>query len=150
MSDPNQLENELLEGFAALNANMPAEHTLSPAKKASIKDRIMQRVGHESIPGAYTLYGKDEGWTVFLPGIMKKHLHSDSVTGGDMHLLKIDRGAVLPAHYHEKTERCLVLEGEMDFDRIHIAQGDFHIIEAGYEHPAGTTQTGAVLLINTL
>lgn len=149
MSDPDQLQKEIIDALSSTQAELPPEYSLAASKKADLKNRLMQRVGHGAIPGAYTLYNKENDWLDFLPGVMKKPLHLDDA-GGDMHLLKIDKGAILPAHYHDKTERCLVLEGEMDFDNIHIAQGDFHIIEAGFEHPAGTTQTGAVLLINTL
>jgi mannose-6-phosphate isomerase-like protein (cupin superfamily) len=146
MPDQHDNEFELVERLAERIADEAPSLELPEEVRGRVRNRLRERVGTDAIAGAYTLRNGDGQWMPILPGVEKKILHRDS----DMYLLRLIGGAVLPPHEHNRTELCLVLEGEMSFDGIHIEAGDFHVVEAGYPHPAGTTKNGAVLLISTL
>ena len=150
VTDYDDIEAELIDAAAECVAAAPPVPAIAADAKARVRQKLRQRVGNTPIFGAYTLHADDGEWLPVAPGIHKKQLHCDESGDNDMYLLRLESGAVLPSHVHDKTERCLVVEGDMDFDGTLIRAGDFHIIAAGASHPAGTSRSGAVLLINTM
>lgn len=80
-------------------------------------------------------------------GITYKRLYVDKAAGLVTMLVKLEPGAVLPAHRHARTEQCLIVEGDFIHDGHSYTAGDFTWAEAGSVDPLLTTRHGALLLI---
>lgn len=136
---------ELLGG-ALQPLNVPAESL----KK--LKSSIMDQVDAEekaARPSLVTIHSSEGNWEQIAPKIHKKVLRLDLDTGAEAYLLRAEPGAEAPPHDHDLDEYCLVLEGEVDFDDLHLQAGDYHFAAKGSRHSAARTQTGALLYIQT-
>jgi anti-sigma factor ChrR (cupin superfamily) len=80
-------------------------------------------------------------------GITYKRLYVDKAAGLVTMLVKLEPGAVLPAHRHARTEQCLIVEGDLIHEGESFTAGDFTWAEAGSIDPMLTTRHGALLLI---
>jgi quercetin dioxygenase-like cupin family protein len=79
--------------------------------------------------------------------ITHKRLYTDKATGLVTMLVRLEPGAVLPAHRHSRTEQCLILEGDLIHAGHTYGRGDFTWAETGSVDPILTTKNGALLLI---
>jgi anti-sigma factor ChrR (cupin superfamily) len=118
---------------------------VSVTPPAGLRDRVLNNL--ESRQFVVTR-GADSPWKPFgVPGIDVKQLGKDPATGQRTFLLRLQPGAVLPAHEHAHAEHCYVVEGSI-YDGDHsIEAGDFELRMAGSNHGASYTDTGAILLI---
>jgi len=82
-----------------------------------------------------------------VPGITYKTLYRDRPSGLVTRLVRMEPGAVYPAHRHSRTEQCLILEGDLIHDDHVYHTGDFTWALAGTIDPSLQTETGALLLI---
>ena len=90
----------------------------------------------------------DEGrWEELVPGVHKKPLFIDHRAGYEAFLLRFDPGARLPAHPHDATEECLMLEGEAWIGGLSLKAGDYHLIPGGTGHPESRSENGAVIYV---
>lgn len=80
-------------------------------------------------------------------GITYKRLYIDKAAGLVTMLVRLEPGAVLPAHRHARTEQCLIVEGDLVHAGHTYGRGDFTWAEAGSVDPTLTTRGGALLLI---
>jgi quercetin dioxygenase-like cupin family protein len=60
-------------------------------------------------------------------------------------ILKFDAGASYPYHNHPAGEEAFILEGEVYFNDIKLAKGDFLYTPPGFKHEV-KTDTGCVIL----
>lgn len=142
------LDNETLEQLG--DALQPV--ALSDDRRHALRARIMQRIDAEATQPSelFVTIRSDEGdWEEIAPKIHRKVLHFNPDTGVESYLLRAEAGAEAPPHRHDHDELCLVLEGEVDFDDVHLEAGDYHFAARGSRHSAAHTQTGAVLFIQT-
>lgn len=100
-------------------------------------------------PGSITIRADDGEWEELFAGVFKKALLVDKAEGAESYLLRIDPGAVCPAHSHTKTEECLVLEGEMIIGTARFAAGDYHAAPPKIPHLPITSETGTVLYVRS-
>lgn len=98
-------------------------------------------------PGSITVRESEGEWIELLDGVFKKPLAADARDGTESYLLRLEPGAVLPAHGHEKTEECLVLEGDLIIGAARFGPGDYHAAPRGIAHLPVTSKTGAVVFI---
>ena len=98
-------------------------------------------------PGSTTVRESEGEWIQLLEGVFKKPLAADGRDGTESYLLRLEPGAVLPGHGHEKTEECLVLEGELIIGGARFGPGDYHAAPPGVAHLPVTSETGAVVFI---
>jgi quercetin dioxygenase-like cupin family protein len=81
------------------------------------------------------------------PGISSRVLHIDHARRLVTVLLKLEPGAVYPAHSHDGPEECLVLEGEVLVGGVRMCKGDYQRAEPGSEHVVQRSDTGALLFL---
>ena len=91
----------------------------------------------------------DEGeWRAMgLPGVDRKMLYRDPLSGVRTYLMRLQPGAVLPPHRHKTPEQCLVVEGDLGWDGQRYRKGDFVVAAAEQEHTTITSENGALVLI---
>lgn len=90
----------------------------------------------------------DEGdWQEFVKGVFVKRLFEDAERGTLTSLYRLLPGAVVPAHRHEGTEECLVLEGDARYGELVLRPGDYHCARKGSTHSELTSVSGTLLLI---
>ncbi len=134
--------------FLAGEAAVALAATLPEARPSSgLRARILQSVAKPN-PGLGTVRASEGKWKPTAePGITFKKLYFDRDAGLVTMLVRLEPGAVYPAHTHSRTEQCLVLEGDLIHqDRVY-GPGDFTWAEAGSADPALTTRNGTLLLI---
>lgn len=140
------LDNETVELLG--NDLQPLE--LSASRLSELRSRIVRRIDDdmEQQTTAYVTIRAGEGiWVEIAPKIHKKVLHFDPQTGVESYLLRAEPGAEAPPHKHEYDELCLVLEGEVEFDNVHLKAGDYHFAARGSQHSMARTQTGVLLFL---
>lgn len=142
------LDQETLE----LLGNELQSLLLPPERMKKLRARVMERIDDEvssASAGFVTIRSNEGPWIEIAPLIHKKVLHTDPETGVEAYLLRAEPGAVAPPHEHDYDEYCVVLEGEVDFDEIHLEAGDYHFAPRGSVHSTARTQTGALLYLQT-
>jgi len=92
----------------------------------------------------------DEGqWIEIEPLLERKLLKVDHETGIESYLLRLQPGAAPQRHQHDADELCLVLEGDVSFDDIHLRAGDYHCARKGSWHGRASTVQGALLFLQS-
>lgn len=115
---------------------------------AGLWHRIASAIGAPSpAQTAQTIRADDGQWSAVAQGVVKKVLFVDQDAGTESFLLRLDPGAILPAHDHAAVEECLVLEGDVSIGDLHLAAGDFHAVSPGTAHPQAHSVSGAMLYI---
>ena len=112
----------------------------SVAPPPHLRDRLLARLPRQHYD---VVRAGDGSWIPFAaPGVYRRTLTPTSF------LLRLDPGAVLPAHPHSHDEHCLVLEGDLFDDEHSLGAGDFEIRYAGSSHTAVSSRSGAVVYIS--
>ena len=119
------------------------------ARAPRLRSLIMDRIAEEKRFAAaqFLTMKADEGWSELAPKIEKKVLRVDRKAGIESYLLRIQPGAVGPAHNHACSELTVVLEGDIDIGDIHLKAGDFHMASAGSTHGPASCQTNALVFM---
>lgn len=150
---PQILDDAMLGllGEAQMPAKMPVH------QKSRLFSQIMARIDNEessedrSSPrsGFVTVRTNEGEWIVVAPKIEKKRLFLDRERNVEACLLRIQPGGEMPRHLHKADEYCLVLEGDVAFDDIHLKAGDFHLACCGSWHETARSQNGALLYLES-
>jgi anti-sigma factor ChrR (cupin superfamily) len=116
--------------------------------RAHVRQRLRERLLAQTAPAALITIAADAGqWRTIAPGIARKLLLHQ---GGTLaFLLRLEAGAVIPAHDHGADEECMVLEGEVEIDGTLVRQGAFHFAPRGLAHTPITARTSALLYLRT-
>jgi quercetin dioxygenase-like cupin family protein len=80
-------------------------------------------------------------------GLLVKPLYVDRKRGYLTTLLKMEAGAIYPAHVHEDVEEIYVLNGEVELQGTAMGPGDYCRAEPGSRHEIGYSKTEALLLV---
>jgi anti-sigma factor ChrR (cupin superfamily) len=112
----------------------------------SVRERLMDSV--RSIPETrYVIRADDATWQpAGVPGVTVKQLSIDAAADRVTMLVRMEPGAVYPAHRHHGAEQCLVLEGDLT-NNVTLRAGDYSFQPAHTEHPVSRTENGCLLLI---
>ncbi len=142
------LESEIhaFQETAAQTALALLESSPSP----SVKTRLMARISPAEVnpPGMAILRAAKSKWRESgIPGIQFQLLHQDDEADLVTQLVRMEAGAVYPAHNHKKDEQCYVLEGSITLDSVVLHSGDFSVAHALSEHHIISTDTGCTLLL---
>lgn len=100
-------------------------------------------------PGSVTIRADEGDWEQLFAGVFKKSLLVDEAEGAESFLLRIEPGAMCPAHSHTKTEECLVLEGEMIIGEARFKAGDYHAAPPAVPHLPITSETGTLVYVRS-
>lgn len=123
---------------------------LSAERKSAMRARLFERIRNvdsPAPPGTETIRAEAMEWRALTPLIDIKVLYRDPREKTETILLRVRPGGTIPRHHHRITEECWVLEGEAEVDGHILGQGDMHIAHKGYQHPALSSRTGALLLV---
>jgi anti-sigma factor ChrR (cupin superfamily) len=135
---------EVAGGIEALAAAAPA-HAPPPELRARLLARVARE---EAVRPQISLRAGERDWRpTGVAGIAMQLLYADPTTGRHTLLLRLDPGARYPAHLHDEAEQCLVLEGEVGWEELRYAKGDFIVAGKGSVHPVIETTQGALLLL---
>jgi quercetin dioxygenase-like cupin family protein len=113
---------------------------------ASVWAAIQRRV--ESVGPSAARREAEGVWLEFASGAKMKMLYVDPATGERTALIRMEPGSSCPAHDHEQTEECFVLEGSINIDGEDYRSGDYIIAPAGSRHGVVASAAGGVLLIH--
>jgi quercetin dioxygenase-like cupin family protein len=98
--------------------------------------------------GVHFRFAGDGGFTPTRhPGVSVKLLHLDRQRRQFTVLMRLEPGAVYPAHAHDGPEECVVLEGEILVGGVRMRKGDYQRAEPGSEHVEQRSETGALLFV---
>ena len=90
----------------------------------------------------------EEHWvSAGVPGADIKQLFHEGESGRSTYLLRMQPGVSLPAHFHNDTEQCLVLKGDIGWGDLVYEEGDFIVMGKGTKHPEIRTINGNLLLL---
>lgn len=141
------LDQDTLEllGSAPASADVPAQ------RMAQLRSRVMHRVDEETaISNPYLTIRSDDGpWIEIEPRMEKKVLSVNKETGIESYLLRLHPGASPDRHRHDEDELCIVLEGDVSFDDVHLEAGDFHLARKGTWHGRASTVNGALIFLQS-
>lgn len=119
-----------------------------------LREKVLNRIRQSSAPAGLPeglvalVRGGDSKWrNTPYHGVTAKRLFSDRESGNATWLLKLEAGAVYPAHRHTVAEHCYVVEGDVVFANYALSQGDYGVAATGSEHAPFTTRNGCLLLI---
>ena len=98
-------------------------------------------------PGTVTLRAEEGDWKPVTEQIAVKILAVDRDSGMQTKLMRFAPGAELVSHPHSKIEECYVIEGDVTVGGLSLKAGDFHLAEAGSDHPICVSQGGCLLLL---
>ena len=141
------LDRDTLEllGSAPALAELPAQ------RLAQLRDRVLHRIDEEhALSTPYVTIREDDGaWIEVAPLMTKKILNVNQATGIESYLLRLLPGAAPERHQHDEDELCVVLEGDVSFDEIHLKAGDYHYARKGSWHGRASTVHGALLFLQS-
>lgn len=142
-SDP-VLTDEMLSliGSAQRSVEIEGNHL------KELRTRIMGRIDAEEDAeqsGLLTVHADDGCWEQIAPKIEKKVLQVDSQSSTEVYLLRVEAGAVVPAHRHEADELCIILDGEIQYGGSYLRAGDYHFAPKGSVHDEAHFEIGALL-----
>ncbi len=111
-----------------------------------VRSRVMRQIAEASLHLHATVHAHENTWHAFVEKIEFKLLnHTDGVAS---YLLRMQPGAVLPAHRHAIDEECVVLEGELRIgNQLLLKAGSFHLARKDVPHTDITTDTGALIFL---
>jgi anti-sigma factor ChrR (cupin superfamily) len=93
------------------------------------------------------VHSQDAEWKFSAPGVSKKILRYDEVTGGEMTLLlKFEPESTYPAHNHPGGEEIFILEGDLRVGREELGVGDYLYTPPEGKH-AVSSRSGCLLFI---
>jgi len=121
----------------------------------SLRESVLQAAGPKRPgvlhydPSLLIFRSDDVDWRPYpgTEGLYVKTLFFDKKRGYLTTLLKMDAGAVYPAHVHKDVEEIYVIDGEVELQGTPMGPGDYCRAEIGSRHNIGYSKTAALLLI---
>jgi anti-sigma factor ChrR (cupin superfamily) len=116
-----------------------------PELRQRLLDRIQPRDQAPAPSEHMTIVrGKDTPWVKMpFPGVEMRFLIGDTTV-----IVRMQPGAVFPAHDHPHAEQCYVLEGSItDSDGVTLHAGDFVKMSGGIKHDPLRSETGCTLFV---
>lgn len=123
----------------------PADRAMPPAELWSKIERDLDQPANA--PPFHTVRLDDGEWAPIRPGLERKLLYRDPTTGSGSYLFRMEPGASIEGHHHERAEECLILEGDLTIGDLHLHAGDYHVAEGGTIHPDLKSRGGAVMFV---
>jgi len=154
MSDSKTRSNEQVldeEVLGILGCGQSAKN-LNAQAQSSLDSRVMCTIDSEEQAkqqGIVTIRQSQGEWQKIGPRLEKKVLRLDTTNGTEEFLLRVGPGAQTPPHSHDHDELCMVMEGEVVINDIHLAAGDYHFAPKGSKHSVGRTKNGALMYFNS-
>ena len=121
------------------------------APPASLWDRIEAALdAAESAADLRVIrYGRID-WEAWAPGLEVKILTRGPAGEPETFLMRMQPGAVVPQHLHDRAEECLVIEGDLEHEGETLGPGDFTIARPGGVHAEMVSRGGGLLYVRYL
>ena len=115
-----------------------------------LRAKLLERFRKEMKP-AFVLHRTSEmPWeSSGIPGVMQRVVFNDASLGRNTCMIRMDRGALFPAHVHEGIEELFVLEGDLEFGKTMMKAGDYQRFPAGSHHEVQRSPSGCTAIIIT-
>jgi hypothetical protein len=111
-----------------------------------VRSKVLSNIAEDAVIAHTTVHAHEHTWQPFLDRIEFKLLNH--VEGVASYLLRLQPGALLPAHRHPIDEECVVLEGELRIgERLVLKAGGFHLARKELPHADITTDHGALIFL---
>jgi hypothetical protein len=125
---------------------VPAPEIAPNETISRVRSQLLAEIADDSVDAHTTVHAHENTWQPFLDRIEFKLLnHVDGVAS---YLLRLQPGAVLPAHRHPIDEECIVIEGELRIgERLLIKSGGFHLARKELPHADITADNGALIFL---
>ena len=147
MAPHNPLSTEILDqAMLSLLATALNPLPLSAALQSRMRARVLADARK---PHTEAVLADEGEWKPLLPGITIKTLRLDREKGTQTSLWKLEAGARVPPHPHNKEEECMVMQGYVLHDGRRYAAGDFLFARPGVVHSDFFAPEGAVLMIRS-
>jgi ChrR Cupin-like domain len=126
-------------------AGLPADTGSCEETRRRVRRRLMDRVADAD--HSHVTIAPNQGlWMPFADGVKIKVLRDHA--GVLTYFLRLDAGAVLPAHRHPQDEECLILKGRIRVgSQEEMGPGSYHLAHKGALHATISTQTGATIFL---
>ena len=142
LNDPDSGATEALAELSGAVEALGAAESVAPPPE--LRDKVLASVE----PDVLFQYGEDAEWVPLpFPGVTRRTLAIDTDRGIESFLLRLEPGAIIPAHPHPGVEECLVLEGDISTHGRTLRKGDYMRADAGSDHQESRTEEGCLLLI---
>lgn len=140
--DRATLDDDVIELIGAAHAP-----ELAPQRLVNrVRSKVMRSIAEMSLEKHSTVHAHENTWHAFLDNVEFKLLNE--VDGIASYLLRLQPGAVLPAHHHPVDEECVVLEGDLRIgEKLILKAGDFHLARKDVPHAEITTENGALIFL---
>jgi quercetin dioxygenase-like cupin family protein len=140
--EPAKLDHDVVELIGAAHAP-----ELAPQRLVNrVRSKVMRSIAEMSLEKHSTVRAHENTWQAFLDKVEFKLLNE--VDGIASYLLRLQPGAVLPAHHHPVDEECVVLEGDLRIgEKLVLKAGDFHLARKDVPHAEITTASGALIFL---
>ncbi|TAG81556.1 MAG: hypothetical protein EAZ21_05690 [Betaproteobacteria bacterium] len=124
----------------------PVTETAPTATIHRVRSKMLANIAEDAVVAHTTVHAHENTWQPFLDRIEFKLLNH--VEGVASYLLRLQPGAVLPAHRHPIDEECIVLDGDLRIgERLVLKAGGFHLARKELPHADITTDSGAVIFL---
>jgi quercetin dioxygenase-like cupin family protein len=141
-----QLDEDIESAIARSLMKSIAPETESQAIINRTRSRLLNAIAAANGDAHTTVHAHENTWRALLDNIEFKLLHH--VDGVASYLLRMQPGAVLPAHRHPVDEECVVLEGELRIGQtLTLKAGSFHFARKEMPHAHITTDGGALIFL---
>jgi quercetin dioxygenase-like cupin family protein len=120
---------------------------MATEQRASLRERILERLRDAAPVGTSTLRAHASEWTPLNELVQIRVLRRDEARNDQTILIRLQPGAVIDAHPHTQEEECYVIEGEIEIGDHCVRQGDMHVARPGATHQRLLSRTGALLLV---
>ncbi len=139
--EPDGLDAELVGWLAQGLSPLPVDVAVAQR----VKRQVLQRIADDQRPSLRTVQPQDGTWRAAGPGLSIKALYRMGSTLS--YLLRMDPGAILPAHRHPQDEECVVLAGSVCIGELALGPGAFHMAGQGSLHAPIISPDGATLFL---
>lgn len=111
-----------------------------------LRSKVLTNIAEDVVDAHTTVHAHENTWQPFRDRIEFKLLnHVDGVAS---YLLRLQPGALLPAHRHPIDEECVVLEGDLRIgERLVLKAGAFHLAKKELPHADITSDNGALIFL---
>lgn len=123
------------------------EKPMPDSLRAKLKSRVFDKINAACPEGGESCFEKQSEWVSVTADIDVKVLTQDHEKKLQTAYWRLKPGTVVPSHYHNNDEDCLVIEGDIRFGEHSLNAGDFHMMKKGTTHPPMTTVSGALLYL---
>jgi quercetin dioxygenase-like cupin family protein len=118
------------------------------APQPCIRETLLRKIAPAEGGSIEFSFQANETWTeTRFPGVRLRMLRMSRDLGIFTALVRMEPGAVYPAHDHAMGDDCFVLQGELQVGDVLLRAGDYQYAPAGTCHVEQRTATGCLLLI---